>query len=400
MRGVGGNDTLKGRGGNDELDGGEGDDLLDGGIGSNFLIGGPGKDTLSGGTRGNPYEDSNFADYRSASGPVTATLAADARVTGDASVGTDRLLQIDNLVGTAYSDKIIVTSSWHGSQFQGGTWFDIIGGAGADTISGNGNTRIGFWSSPAAVRVDFAQGFASDGFGTVDRIAGVNQVQASDHNDTLYGSNAPYESFRGRAGNDFIDGRGGTDRGDYLNSPSGVNVNLEAGTALDGYGTIDTLVRIEDVRGSRYDDVIKGDKGANVLDGGAGSDRLTGGLGIDRMSGGLGGDVFRFETATDSGNSWETRDTIIDFVKGQDKIDLSTIDASAVLAGNNAFLFRGTGSWFGSNPAGELRYMQFDRAGTANDYTVILGDTDADGPSEFQIELKGLLALTASDFVL
>ncbi|MFZ1415815.1 MAG: hypothetical protein WAS73_14740 [Defluviicoccus sp.] len=283
MRGVGGNDTLKGGGGDDELDGGDGDDLLDGGIGSNFLIGGPGKDTLTGGTRGNPYEDSNFADYRNASGPVTATLAADARVTGDASVGTDRLLKIDNLVGTAYSDRIIITPSWHGSQYDGGTWFDVIGGAGADTISGNGNTRIGFWSSPAAVRIDFAQGLAWDGFGTVDKIAGVNQVQASDHNDTLYGSNAPYESFRGRAGNDFIDGRGGTDRSDYLNSPRGVNVDLESGTAQDGYGTVDTLVRIENVRGSRYDDVIKGDKGANVLDGGAGNDRLTGGQGIDRF---------------------------------------------------------------------------------------------------------------------
>ena len=49
-------------------------------------------------------------------------------------------------------------------------------------------------------------------------------------------------------------------------------------------GGIDTIVGIEDVLGSNYDDIITGDNGINKLSGGVGQDILTGGAGDDVLA--------------------------------------------------------------------------------------------------------------------
>jgi serralysin len=99
-----------------------------------------------------------------------------------------------------------------------------------------------------------------------------------------------------------------------------------------------------------------------------------------------------------------TRDVVTDFRKttanGFDLIDLSQIDANAGGGGSNdAFVFRATaGAAF--TGAGQIRWFQEDRAGTANDKTIIVGNVDADLTAEFQIELRGLVTLKATDFIL
>ena len=49
---------------------------------------------------------------------------------------------------------------------------------------------------------------------------------------------------------------------------------------------------------------------------------------------------------------------------------------------------------------GHLVYGLFDKAGTAQDQTIIYGDTNGDALAGFQIELKGLHVLHARDFIL
>ena len=44
--------------------------------------------------------------------------------------------------------------------------------------------------------------------------------------------------------------------------------------------------------------------------------------------------------------------------------------------------------------------MQYHHPRSSNDYSMIFGDTDADTAAEFQIKLKGLISLTATDFYL
>ncbi len=113
--------------------------------------------------------------------------------------------------------------------------------------------------------------------------------------------------------------------------------------------------------------------------------------------GGAGSDIFDFNAANQSGITATTRDRILDFVRGADRIDLLTIDTRTDLAGDQAFAFRGTGVFTG---AGQVRYYLQDLAGTADDRTIIEGNLTGTAPAEFQIELVGLHALTAADFIL
>ncbi|MFM9938440.1 MAG: VCBS domain-containing protein [Hyphomicrobiaceae bacterium] len=293
LTGTPGDDTIFGYEGADTLSGGAGNDILDGGSGNNLLIGGEGDDTLIGGPAltGN---EGNRADYSGATGPITVVTGAPTTVTGDASVGTDALYNVDSIVGTAFNDQFAATNV-PSNQF--GTFVEFEGGAGDDIVLGNNATRISYRSAAAGVTVDLAAGtgqssapedVAGVGF---DTFTGVNQVRGSGFDDTLLGSNttAVTEVFRGLAGNDFIDGRGGQDRLDYNNSTSGVVVTLGengvigAGTAQDGFGTVDTFVNMEQVRGSQHADVLTGDNAANVFLAEAGNDVIDGGGGVDTV---------------------------------------------------------------------------------------------------------------------
>ncbi len=143
---------------------------------------------------------------------------------------------------------------------------------------------------------------------------------------------------------------------------------------------------------------VTGSTGANILTGNAGKNIITGGLGRDVLRGGAGADVFDYNALADSDVAYAARDWIMDFQHNVDDIDLSTLDASTKSAGNSAFKFIGTQAFH--NQAGELHCAQFDVAGTANDHTNITGDVTGDGIADFRITLKGLVTLSAGDFVL
>ena len=83
-------------------------------------------------------------------------------------------------------------------------------------------------------------------------------------------------------------------------------------------------------------------------------------------------------------------DLITDFHIGEDKIDLSAIDAKAGTLANDAFSFVASFS----NVAGQL----IKQASGLD--TLILADTSGDGIAEFRILLAGNLTLTATDFIL
>ncbi|NBT06222.1 MAG: proprotein convertase P, partial [Betaproteobacteria bacterium] len=76
----------------------------------------------------------------------------------------------------------------------------------------------------------------------------------------------------------------------YQGSPAAVVVDLSAGTAQDGWGGIDVLLNMEDIRGSSYDDLLVGNSQNNEIDGREGADTLRGLAGDDTLIGRAGAD--------------------------------------------------------------------------------------------------------------
>lgn len=185
------------------------------------------------------------------------------------------------------------------------------------------------------------------------------------------------------AGNDSFTLSNGADK---ANGMAGNDV-------MSGMGGNDTLW------GAAGADTLNGGLGNDALAGGIGNDSLTGGIGRDVMTGGDGADRFVFQTISQTGLTTTTTDVITDFRHGIDKIVLTGIDASSAIAGNDAFVFLGTGS-AGTAASGAVTYRKFDAVGTANDYTLVYLDTDRDAAAEAVIRLTGLVPLTAADFLL
>lgn len=145
-------------------------------------------------------------------------------------------------------------------------------------------------------------------------------------------------------------------------------------------------------------EIITGTAGKDTLKGGPDRDIITGGLGKDTLTGGAGSDVFLYRSIKDSGKMAVTRDVITDFKHGQDKIELSAIDAIAGTKKNDAFKFIGTSGFH--DVKGELHYFKIDAKGTAHDATIVEGDINGDGNADFQIELSHLVTLIKGDFIL
>jgi Ca2+-binding RTX toxin-like protein len=170
---------------------------------------------------------------------------------------------------------------------------------------------------------------------------------------------------------------------------------LATAQATGGSGS-DTLISIENLTGSNYNDRLTGTTGANSLNGGSGNDTLTGGAGKDQLTGGSGNDTFDFNALAEMGTSSATWDIITDFVRGQDKIDLTTLDANTAVAGNQAFTAPVVGGTFsGAFAINTPATLYFDSVAD-----VLYGNTDADAAAEFALQLTGLSTLAASDLFL
>jgi len=143
--------------------------------------------------------------------------------------------------------------------------------------------------------------------------------------------------------------------------------------------------------GGTGDDVLAGQGGNDVLRGEAGDDILIGGGGADQLFGGSGKDIFKFFAANELGNSTSSTDTIADFVHGEDRIDLSAIDANSNLANDQAFTFNGT-----TATANGIWYAE------SGGNTIVFFDTNGNiGNTEGVLVLTGTnLGLTSADFVL
>ncbi|MBU1278123.1 MAG: hypothetical protein KJ875_05580 [Alphaproteobacteria bacterium] len=134
---------------------------------------------------------------------------------------------------------------------------------------------------------------------TIEGTDGNDIISGTSSNDILLGL-AGADVFVASSGGDTINGGDGIDTVDYSLSTIAANIDLQFSSLNSGAAASDTLVSIENVIGTRYDDVIKGDAENNTLSGFDGDDRLVGQDGDDILVGGMGTDIL------DGGDGFDT----------------------------------------------------------------------------------------------
>ena len=133
-----------------------------------------------------------------------------------------------------------------------------------------------------------------------------NLIWGGRGDDTLRGMGGD-DTLIGGPGADALDGGDGIDTADYSQTKNrGVNVYLDrADTEQPDTGSIgddahgDDFSSIENVIGSKFNDMIVGDGGMNMLSGGQGNDNIMGNAGADSLYGGMGHDTIMGGAADD-----------------------------------------------------------------------------------------------------
>lgn len=304
-------DRLAGTGGANRLEGGAGDDRLSGASGDDVLEGGSGSDRLDGG-RG-----TDTASYKSSHIGVRVNLK-EVTLEGGHAVG-DVLIDIENLAGSVFRDVLIgddeanrLDGDEGDDELKGGIGNDrlfgnlgddwLYGGEGNDELRGNeGNDRL----FGEAGDDSLYGGDADDelyGGDDNDRLFGEignDRLYGDAGNDELNGGSGN-DLLVGEAGADDLDGGSGIDRVSYQESDGGVTVDLTDGTGTGGDAQGDVISNVENITGSSYRDVLRGDNGANILHGLGGNDELRGNGGNDVLEGGAGADQLNGGAGVDS----------------------------------------------------------------------------------------------------
>lgn len=306
----------------------------------------------------------------------------------------------------------------------------LDGGSGIDTMNGGtGNDTYIVRQAHDIVKetstggVDLVQSFATAH--TLASFVENGQIMSTTAA-SLTGNGLDNTLFAG-LGNNVLNGGAGNDTVSYAFGTSGthgVTVTLASTLAQStrGSGT-ETLISVENLTGTAFNDNLTGndttnvlrgaagndilrgaggadslfgDAGADTLEGGSGDDRMVGGAGIDTlrggaghdtMFGGTGNDKFDFDSINDLGNTAVDTDTIRDFA-ASDILDLSGIDADSTTALVNDGFDTTLVTVF--TAPGQLKF----------DDGVLSGNTDLDfNTVEFVINLTGVTSLSPANII-
>ena len=288
LTGDGGDNLLAGSEGNDTLIGGDGNDTLYGdgliapdthggggsgpitttidvatlgGVSGNDLIeGGLGNDTIDGGG------GVDTATYANAGGGVNVNLGTGFAFGAD---GSDTLANIENVIGSEFSDTLTGSSADNLLEGLGGNDV-LIGQGGNDTINGgDGDDQLrGDAVSELSLTVS--------GDDVLHGGNGNDGLRGGLGNDQLFGD-AGNDLLRGNGGVDYFDG--GADDGEGVNgigdrvsfydarATQGAVADLRTGIiSNDGFGNVETMVGIESLGAdTAYADTFYGNDGRNYL---------------------------------------------------------------------------------------------------------------------------------------
>ena len=235
LTGNSGNNHLHGGAGNDTLHAGDGDDTIEGGTGEDVLSGDAGADLLRGGADNDTYY-------------------------------VDELDTVEEAADQGTGDGV-----WAGFSYTLGANLEVLRLTGTANIDGTGNDLMNDIRGNSGDNIIY-------GLGDRDWLFGFGG------NDQLYGGDGDADELHGGDGDDILDGGSGDrDVATYgYQATAGVTVSLSISGPQDTGGAgFDTLIGIENLYGTAFNDVLIGNDGANELSGGGGLDTLEGRGGND-----------------------------------------------------------------------------------------------------------------------
>jgi Ca2+-binding RTX toxin-like protein len=354
-----GNDTIFGGADDDTIVGGLGLDVLDGGTGADFLdagfdndtvfggdnndtiLGGEGADSLDGGSGGDAIDAGSGNDTVLGGDGNDTILGGDGDDTVDGNAGDDVIhggAGIDSLRGGEGNDDIFGEGD-NDSLFGDAGNDTLAGGSGQDTVNGGDGIDMASYSDatgPVVINLQDSSQTTGDAAGDV--LISIEQFGLSNFDDTFIGLDDPLipdivfgrggndtlsgfagnDSLYGEAGDDFIvggmgadliDGGDGFDTTSFLESKTGIVVDLVNPSRNTGIASGDQIVSIEQfhmttqkdefvglevgetIHAYHGNDMILGNGGDDVVFGGGQHDFLSGGTGNDTLLGEMGSDT-------------------------------------------------------------------------------------------------------------
>lgn len=324
-------DYIYGDDADNAFSGGGGDDIIDGGAGDDTVVGGAGADEIAGG------DGFDFASYAGSTTGVTVSLADGLGFGGDAE--GDTLLDFEGLIGSDGADSLVGTTAAN-ALIGGGGNDSLLGGAGADTLNGGDGLDVAVYTGSSAVNINLALGTTAGGHAAGDVLisiegaiggngsdimagdSGANLFDGQGGNDNLSGGEgddtllggAGNDTLNGGAGNDRLDGGDGIDTVTYIAADAAITIRMAVtGAQNTGGGGMDTLLNIENLIGTTFDDQITGNALNNLINATVGNDTLSGGLGNDTLIGGSGDDWIEGGAGADSLSGGEGYDVLTFF---------------------------------------------------------------------------------------
>ncbi len=246
--------------------------------------------------------------YRPATTRVTATVTSSSPVADTIEGGPGD----DTLTGTAGDDTIF---GFNGND-------TLIGLAGTDTLDGGAGTDTADYSgSGTAVTVNLATGSGSGGDAQGDTLISIENLDGSDHDDSLTGDGHD-NTLDGGAGNDTLIGGAGDDR-------------LRG---RDGDDTLDGGAGADDLEGDGGNDILVWDPADTSIDGDSGTDTLrvdSGDVDLTSFGGSIDG-IEQIDLEADTGANTVT-------LSAQDVLDMSDTDTLTILGDGGDSVEAGSG---------------------------------------------------------
>jgi hypothetical protein len=251
-------------------------------------------------------------------------------VTEDNNIISDTEATNSPLNGTDNDDRLEGTSS-NDDIFSGSGDDTIIGGLGSDYISLETGSNLLIYNSSAESSI------IEDGDGA-DLISGFTQGE-----DKIDLSALGFNSVTDLIATQYTSDEGNTISEVYSRSEDGFGISFEGAydftandfifDTADGSSQLDTLTGSESddspFYGSFGDDYIDAKAGDDDIHAGSGNDTIVSGTGDDYLELGAGNDVILISSITDSSNASGV-DYVGDFIRGEDKIDISSLGLSDV----------------------------------------------------------------------